>query len=282
MEKKQRVENLDQETVRGFGDEWERFPQDELSKNELKERFDEYFSLFPWSELSSNSIGYDMGCGSGRWAKLVAERVGTLNCIEPSEKALAVAKKQLVNKKNCRYYNCSVDQMPFPDNSQDFGYSLGVLHHIPDTASALMSCVRKLKPGAPLLLYLYYAFDNKPSWYRWIWRMSELLRFWISKSPHSLRYALSQIIATVVYYPLARLAFWCERFNVNVSNFPLAYYRKYSYYSMRTDALDRFGTRLEKRFSQAEIESLMKSCDLEKIQFSNKMPFWVVIGRKKT
>jgi hypothetical protein len=48
----------------------------------------------------------------------------------------------------------------------DFGYSLGVLHHVADTEGALRAAVRTLKPGAPLLVYLYYAFDNRPRWSR--------------------------------------------------------------------------------------------------------------------
>jgi 2-polyprenyl-3-methyl-5-hydroxy-6-metoxy-1,4-benzoquinol methylase len=43
----------------------------------------------------------------------------------------------------------------------DFGYSLGVLHHIPDAQKALSDCVKKLKLGAPFLVYLYYSFDNR-------------------------------------------------------------------------------------------------------------------------
>ena len=45
--------------------------------------------------------------------------------------------------------------MKIKENSMDFGYSLGVLHHIPDTKEALQKCVSKLKPGAPFLVYLY-------------------------------------------------------------------------------------------------------------------------------
>ena len=40
------------------------------------------------------------------------------------------------------------------DNSQDFGYCLGVLHHIPDTYLGLEKCVLKLKKGAPFY-YIY-------------------------------------------------------------------------------------------------------------------------------
>jgi hypothetical protein len=45
----------------------------------------------------------------------------------------------------------------------DFGYSLGVLHHLPDPRAGLAACVTKLKPGAPMLVYIYYAFDNRPA-----------------------------------------------------------------------------------------------------------------------
>ena len=62
-----------------------------------------------------------------------------------------------------------IDDLVLTANSQDFGYCLGVLHHIPDTLSGLKDCSKLLKPGAPFLLYLYYKFDNKPRWFRLIY-----------------------------------------------------------------------------------------------------------------
>ncbi len=78
-------ENAVKEVVEGFGDEWSRFDQSELSNDELLETFNGYFNNFPWHKIGSNSIGFDLGCGSGRWAKLVAPRVGTLHLIDPSD-----------------------------------------------------------------------------------------------------------------------------------------------------------------------------------------------------
>ena len=40
--------NKDQKTVDGFGDEWERFDQSQLSEDEHQELFNRYFSVFPW------------------------------------------------------------------------------------------------------------------------------------------------------------------------------------------------------------------------------------------
>jgi hypothetical protein len=49
---------------------------------------------------------------------------------------------------------------------------------------------------------------------------------------------------------------------------------------MRTDALDRFGTRLEQRFTRDEIKQMMRNAGLENIRFSDSKPFWVAVGFK--
>ena len=271
--------NIDSNVVSGFGDEWSRFDQSELSAGELERLFDEYFGSFPWQELPPEPVGFDLGCGSGRWAKLVAPRVGTLHLIDPSD-AIEVARRNLAAADNCEFHRADVDSIPLEDSSCDFGYSLGVLHHIPDTAAGLRKCVAKLKPGAPFLLYLYYRFDNRPAWFRAVWRVSDLGRQLVSKLPHGPRYAASQILAAAVYYPLARAASVAERAGMNVESWPLSLYRNRSFYTMRTDALDRFGTRLEKRFTKAEMQRVMEDAGLERIGFHD-MSFWTAVGYRK-
>lgn len=277
---KNRSVNLDAKTVEGFGDEWSRFDQTGMSDEDSKRIFDDYFSIFPWSILPSDAVGFDLGCGSGRWAKLVAPRVYKLHCIDPSN-AIDVARKNLLKTSNCVLHRAGVDDIPLGIGTMDFGYSLGVLHHIPDTASALRACVSKLKPGAPFLLYLYYAFDNRPIWFRWAWNTSELIRAIVSRLPYQIRYGVSQIIATLIYWPLARLSNFCEKRGMNVSNFPLSFYRDCGFYVMRTDALDRFGTRLEQRFTKLQIAEMMESAGLDNISFSDKTPYWCAVGYAK-
>ena len=68
---------------------------------------------------------------------------------------------------------------------------------------------------------------------------------------------------------------------LNVENAHLNDYRNKPFYFMKTDALDRFGTKLEKRFSKKEIIALLEEAGFEKISFSNHMPKWVCISYKK-
>ncbi len=273
--------NIDAATVDGFGHEWSAYDQSALPLTEHRELFEQYFAVFPWDRLPPAAVGFDLGCGSGRWAKLVAPRIGTLHCIDASEAALAVARKNLAHLPACRFHLASVDSIPLPDASMDFGYSLGVLHHVPDTAAGIRSCTAKLKPGAPLLLYLYYAFDNRPRWFRALWRLSDLGRRLICRLPIQFKLLLTTIIAAVVYYPLARCALAFEKLGGRPDAFPLTYYRSRSFYTMRTDALDRFGTRLEQRFRAEQIERMLHEAGLERVTFSRQPPYWCVVAYKR-
>jgi ubiquinone/menaquinone biosynthesis C-methylase UbiE len=272
--------NIDNATVAGFGDEWSRFDQHDLSRQAQEQIFDDYFSIFPWGVLPNDAVGADIGCGSGRWAALVSPRVGRLVLLDASLDALAVAKKNLVNVPNIHFELASVGALPLEDSSLDFAYSLGVLHHVPDTAAAIRSIAKKLKSQAPFLIYLYYSFDNRSGMYRAIWKTSDIVRRVVSRLPFGLRYIVSQALALTVYWPLARLALLLEMFGICPGNWPLAYYKDKPFYVLRTDALDRFGTRLEQRFSRAEITAMLEDAGFQNIKFSESMPFWCAVAIK--
>jgi SAM-dependent methyltransferase len=273
------MKNLHHRTVSNFGEEWSRFDQQALSEEESGKIFGEYFSIFPWSALPPGAEGFDMGCGTGRWARWVAPRVGILHCIDPSA-AIEVARRGLSDFANVRFHQASVDDGVLAPGSQDFGYSLGVLHHVPDTEGAIRSCVALLKPGAPLLLYLYYAFDNRPRWFRALWRLSDIGRRLICRLPLFFKNLVTDAIAVGVYWPLARLAGRLERLGMDVRSLPLSYYRVHSFYTMRTDSRDRFGTPLERRFTRDEVVRMMQAAGLVRIEVAKGAPFWCALGYK--
>ncbi|MFM7315433.1 MAG: SAM-dependent methyltransferase, partial [bacterium] len=93
---------------------------------------------------------------------------------------------------------------------------------------------------------------------------------------------ITDIIAILVYWPLARMAKVLEYLGINPANIPLSYYRNRSFYTMRTDALDRFGTSLEKRYSRNQIQQMMELSGLENVIFREAEPFWCAVGFKKS
>ena len=277
-------ENIDRKVVDDFGFEWSIFDnEEELSSINLKEIWEDYFHIFPWSKLpKGGGIGADIGCGTGRWAKFVAPRVKKLYLVDPSLDAINVAKTKLEQFNNLEFMITNADEFSVDDDSLDFAYSLGVLHHIPNTNQSFQSISKKLKKGAPLLVYLYYSFDNKPAFHRYLWKFSDLIRLFISSLPSRPKYYISQAIAILVYWPIARLGYLFIKLGLDVKNvWPLIYYSNKSFYFMKNDALDRFGTRLEQRFSKKEIKSLFIENGFTDIKFSEREPYWCACGIKK-
>ena len=266
--------------IKSFGEEWKKFDQSKLNSSELIKIFKDYFSIFPWKYIDNKSEGFDMGCGSGRWAKVVAPRVGILNCIEPSM-AINIAKKNLSKNKNIKFIKSKIEEVKLKPCSQDFGYCLGVLHHTEETQENLNKCISLLKKDAPFLVYLYYKFDNRNFFFVLVWQLSDLLRKVISQLPERVKILLSDLLASFVYYPMARISLILDWLNFDVKNYPLSYYKNLSFYTMRTDSRDRFGTNLEKRFTKKEIIQMLKKAGLYKIKFSNNAPYWCAIGFKR-
>lgn len=104
------------------------------------------------------------------------------------------------------------------------------------------------------------------------------MRRLVARQPFPVRRLVSAVIATSIYWPLARVAAVAERVGVNAEPFPLAFYRRRSFYTMRTDALDRFGTRLEHRFTADELVRMMRAAGLDAIRLAEGPPYWRAIG----
>jgi ubiquinone/menaquinone biosynthesis C-methylase UbiE len=274
-------DNVDPKVTAGFGDEWTTFRQTEteLSAAQREAIFRDYFDIFPWQTLPpGGGTGIDVGCGSGRWAIQVAPRVAHLHLLDASAEALGVARQNLGGASNVTFHHASVAEIPLPAASLDFAYSLGVLHHVPDTEGAIAAIASKLKPGAPFLIYLYYALENQPRWYRALWAASNAMRRVISQLPHVFRLIISQVIAALIYWPLAGLAKLAHAAGRSVRSIPLSYYRDKSFYVMRTDAYDRFCTRLEKRYTRAQIEAMLVRSGFQRVRFSENPPYWCAVA----
>lgn len=268
--------NLDPDTVASFGNEWAAF--NNFSIDEIQNIGNDYFDLITFDTSTFNVL--DVGCGSGRWALYLAPRVNFIEAIDPSM-AIWVADELLKKYDNTRITHASVDNLPFSDNSFDLVYSLGVLHHIPDTQAAIHDCFRKIKNGGYFLLYLYYNLDNRGLLFKLLFKTSNALRWIISKLSPSPKKVVCDVIAAIVYWPLAKLSALVAIFSSEIaSHIPLSYYRKTSFFIMRNDALDRFGTPLEKRFSKAEIQQMLQLAGFTNIKFSTKEPFWHVLSQK--
>jgi SAM-dependent methyltransferase len=169
-----------------------------------------------------------------------------------------------------------------PQESLDLAMSLGVLHHIPDTGLAIKDVSLRIKPGGTFLCYLYYNLENKPFFYRLIFKVVNAVRQVISLLPQRIKRVVCSSIAAIIYWPLARFSKLMSRIGMNTSNIPLHHYANMPFVMLANDALDRFGTSLEQRFSKAEITEMLALAgfDISTLRFSELEPFWTFSVKK--
>ena len=271
--------NIDKKVVDEFGDEWLKF--NDFTDKRIKIAAEEYFDIIDNTIVNKNTYALDIGCGSGRWTKYLASKAGFIEAVDPSD-AIFAADNLLRNVENVRLSKASVDTLPFPDETFDFAMSIGVLHHVPNTQQALIDCVRKVKKGGYFYVYLYYNLDGRGRIFRTIFRFTDVIRNIICKFPSGLKKFVCDILAVIIYMPLILLAKFLSFVGLKKlsKKIPLSAYCNKPFFIIRNDALDRFGTKLEQRFSREEIEEMMTKSGLDQILVSEGIPFYHAVGKK--
>jgi len=271
-------ENIDKKTVESFGEEWSKF--NSFSDVDLNVTGDEYFDIVPEHVYKDKKV-LDAGCGTGRWSKYISAKASEIEAVDPSSAVFSAA-SVLQDCDNARVSQASIANLPFADNSFDFVFSLGVLHHIPDTQNAMSKCVHKVKPGGFFLVYLYYSLDNRGLLFRALFYISNIMRKVVSKLPSAIKKMVCDLLAVVIYLPFISISKLFSLLGLDnlIKYIPLSYYSNKSLNIIRNDSLDRFGTPLEQRFSKKEIEAMMRNAGLNEILFSDSEPYWHAVGRK--
>ena len=274
------AENIDPKTVSSFGEEWNAFHG--FSESDIIISGDKYFDIVTDEMLNKESLVIDIGCGSGRFIKYLKGRYKKIVGLDPSS-AIFVADNLLGEDGSIELVQASTDNIPYPDSYFDFGYSLGVFHHIPDTQKALSDSVKKIKPGGYFLLYLYYSLDNRSFLFKLLFHLSNAVRWVVSKLPARIKKFVCDVLAVVFYMPFVGLCRLLKVIGIPQHirrKIPLQAYEDQSFYIIRNDSLDRFGTPLEQRFSRAETKEMMENAGLTQVNFSERIPYWHAVGKK--
>ena len=113
-------------------------------------------SLIPYRDLPNFDV-LEIGVGQGTHAHLIARHAKSFTGIDLTEAAQASTSKrfELMSLKG-RILRMDAEAMSFPDNSFDFIWSWGVIHHSANTLNVLREMHRVLRPGGHATVMVYY------------------------------------------------------------------------------------------------------------------------------
>jgi len=141
-----------------FGYQWNRFDRVQLdSANGTTQSRDAFIEKTGWGveDLRGKRV-LDAGCGMGRFAEVCADAGAEVHAVDLSS-AVDACQRNVGARDNVAVYQADIMNLPFPEGSFDYVYSLGVLHHTPDTRHAFRQLVPLLKPGGVIAIWVYWS-----------------------------------------------------------------------------------------------------------------------------
>ena len=99
----------------------------------------------------------DVGCGTGYFARLLADAVGPDGLVvgvDPSAAMIAYARRKAAGRSNCEFQVGAAEALQFPADHFDVAVTSLVMHHLPDDlrVRALQDIRRVLRPGGSVLV----------------------------------------------------------------------------------------------------------------------------------
>lgn len=170
-----------------FGFEWNVHNKTQLdtdTKHESEETFAEKTG-FTREDLNGKLV-LDVGCGMGRFSEVASRWGATVVGIDLTS-AVDAAYGNLKQRDNVHLAQADVFRLPFRDKTFDYVFSIGVLHHTPDTRKAFDQLPRLLKPGGSIAIWVYSTMML--SWCR----TSDFYRHVTSRLPKRLLYTLCYV-----------------------------------------------------------------------------------------
>jgi len=216
--------------VQNFGFEWNVHADTQLdnsASDESERTFRSKTGFTP--ELLRGKRVLDVGCGMGRFSD-VASRWGAIVVGIDLSQAVEAAQRNIGSRPNVHIAQANVFELPFEDSTFDFIFSIGVLHHTPNTKAAFDNLPKLLRDKGKIAIWLYTSYGGIQ------WRFSDLYRRVTPRLPQRVLHTVSYASVPLYYvYKVPILGFFL-RWVLPVSNHPKRQWRvldTFDWYSPR-------------------------------------------------
>jgi|TARA_B100001093_G_scaffold518621_1_gene604147 uncharacterized protein YbaR (Trm112 family) len=257
-------------TSNHYGSGWVEGDESASYSVDEKWHFDELIKLFGFPK---NRKGFAIEAGSGNGKDTVRLSVNNpeseIITIDISD-GIFVANKRfnILNLKNIHPIRASLDQIPIKDEVLDYGYSFGVLHHMPVPLDGMKEVSRTLKKGSSFLTYLYSDLSEKPFLYFFLKPIT-----FLRKITHKFNIRILRIFCYLMMPPVFIFLVIPSRFfkSIGLSSFAkkIPHHHNKSFNSLFGELFDRFGAQIEFRYNPTTLNKLYSDANLKMTDYEN-------------
>ena len=141
-----------------FGMQWNKFAKTQIDRAQLDMSEKRFFAETRWDRngLDGQDI-LEVGSGAGRFSKVVLEHTrAVLWSVDYSDAVSAnFINNSAVAPERFHLFQASIYELPFPDDSFDKVFCMGVLQHTPDFEASVKTLIDKAKPGGEIVVDFY-------------------------------------------------------------------------------------------------------------------------------
>jgi SAM-dependent methyltransferase len=257
-------------TIRDFGEQWLRYPDNEGYYASL-ELFADILSPFVTTDQIRGCTVAEIGSGTGRIVTLLLEAgANHVIAVEPSD-AFEILCKNLRQSPKVSCLKMTGDQLPH-DRPLDFVFSIGVLHHIPNTRPVVEAVFKALRPGGQFFAWLYGQEGN-----RFYLALLRPLRILTKRLPPPLLAALVELM----YWPLVFYIRLCHLLPLPMRAYILRVFEKMSPQKRRLILYDQLNPCYAKYYTRSEAQELLADHGFQDVRVHHRHGYsWTVIGTK--
>jgi len=229
------------------------------------------------------SRGIEVGSGCGFDSFIMAKNNPSVQLVSMDISDGVYKTSQLTRElKNVHVLRASSLNLPFRQETFDFCYSFGVIHHTPDPAQCFNEIYKSLKKGGRVYLYLYEDHSGN-IWKKYPIKAISLVRKLTSRMNKRLLYFLCTLISPAIFLIFTVPSKILKRFNGTkriAGRIPFNFGT--TPFSLKRDLYDRFGAPIELRFNKESLYDMLKDAGFYDIKFSKlRMSAGLVVWAKK-